>query len=294
MKSHNQLFFCLVTIFFIIPSLISVLSIYSLAEHSDFGYAIKNYKEMYFSLDFALQSLPISLFPIFKFYFAHLILPFMIVYGIYVFKKYGKYKILLFFLISEFALQVIFFIPYALRFFNKNHSINIYEIFTQILVILSIFLSFLGTKYMLQFVKIKTDEQSLPILSNNSDRFINYILDRMICIYSFTVNYSIITIILQNGYINAEPNFSVPFVIFAIALYNNFVYYFSLEAFFSLTPAKLISNTISVDNSNQILNLKNALIKTLCRFIPFDNFSFLLGSNGFHDSVSNTKVLKIE
>jgi hypothetical protein len=37
--------------------------------------------------------------------------------------------------------------------------------------------------------------------------------------------------------------------------------------------------------------VKMALIRTICRFIPFEAFSFF-GQKGWHDSISGTNVVK--
>jgi len=69
------------------------------------------------------------------------------------------------------------------------------------------------------------------------------------------------------------------------------LYYFIWEAMAARTLGKLITGTIIVDENGEKPTVRAAFIRTVCRLIPFEYFSFL-GERGWHDSISNTYVVK--
>lgn len=78
------------------------------------------------------------------------------------------------------------------------------------------------------------------------------------------------------------------FVYFAIAI----PYYSIFEATKGRTIGKLITKTIVVDEFGEKLSFSDSLKRTLCRFIPFEQFSFLNSDGrGWHDTISNTYVV---
>lgn len=98
--------------------------------------------------------------------------------------------------------------------------------------------------------------------------------------------------------------------VFAIGLYQEFVkkntillyvisysifilYYIFAEYLTGKTLGKLIVGAKVVDVNGNKPSLKMALIRTLCRFIPFDAFSYLFGEDdrGWHDRISKTYVI---
>lgn len=72
-----------------------------------------------------------------------------------------------------------------------------------------------------------------------------------------------------------------------------FVYYILFEGITCKTPAKWITGTrvVTVDGSRP--GFLNIIGRTLCRFIPFDGFSYLFTDGiGWHDTISNTRVVR--
>ena len=75
----------------------------------------------------------------------------------------------------------------------------------------------------------------------------------------------------------------------------NMIYYCGLEATTGRTIAKYITKTKVVNEQGEIPDFKSILIRTLCRYIPFEPFTFLgSDSSGLHDRVSNTRVIDAE
>ena len=69
-------------------------------------------------------------------------------------------------------------------------------------------------------------------------------------------------------------------------------YYLFFEGLWGRTPAKMILGTKVVDVATGEQPAFGSIVKrSLARFVPFEGFTFF-GSNGFHDKVSRTKVVR--
>lgn len=72
------------------------------------------------------------------------------------------------------------------------------------------------------------------------------------------------------------------------------LYYVTSEAFFGKTIAKVITKTkvVCKKDSNMFYI---ALVRTLCRLIPFEPVSFVFGRNGsfWHDQISGSTVISV-
>ncbi len=69
-------------------------------------------------------------------------------------------------------------------------------------------------------------------------------------------------------------------------------YYGIMEAKFQKTVGKFITKTKVVKLNGEKPENGDIITRTFCRLIPFDRLSFLFVKNGFHDSLSKTKVIK--
>jgi uncharacterized RDD family membrane protein YckC len=133
-----------------------------------------------------------------------------------------------------------------------------------------------------------------PELENNSlkksrtvaggIRFANLIIDRLIC---FVITIIVLYAIMVNG----NKGFSSLEVYFVAYLVMS-IYYVILESLSGQTIGKLITQTMVVNEDNQKPEIGTIVGRTLCRFIPFNAFSFL-GENasGWHDTITNTRVI---
>jgi uncharacterized RDD family membrane protein YckC len=122
---------------------------------------------------------------------------------------------------------------------------------------------------------------------NTADKGIrvgNYLIDTA----CFTIIFLIQSLILEN-FPQIVPDEGSPFSgIYFIIFY--FSYYFLFEYFFSKTPGKFLTKTIVINSYGQKASAKLIFIRSICRIIPIDNFSFLFGS-GLHDTISHTQVV---
>lgn len=118
-------------------------------------------------------------------------------------------------------------------------------------------------------------------------RFANMIIDS-ICYYLFAIATLSILYLLDQDTFGGEGMAQI------IILLCMFVYFVFFEALIGQTIGKVITRTKVVDHQNKKPSVKRIMGRTLCRLIPFDQFSFFSGGEGWHDSISNTRVIKIQ
>ncbi len=83
---------------------------------------------------------------------------------------------------------------------------------------------------------------------------------------------------------------AIPDVLFGILMFM--FYYVPLEALTGRTIAKFITKTRVVSEDGDSISFMQVIGRTLCRFIPFEPFSFLGGDAvGWHDKLSKTRVI---
>jgi uncharacterized RDD family membrane protein YckC len=82
---------------------------------------------------------------------------------------------------------------------------------------------------------------------------------------------------------------SVPSFVFGLIML--IAYYVFFEGMWARTPGKLVFGTVVVTESGHKPHLLQVVTRTLCRFIPFEAFSFF-GALGWHDSISRTRVIR--
>ena len=82
---------------------------------------------------------------------------------------------------------------------------------------------------------------------------------------------------------------SIPDILFGVVIL--FAYYAFFEGLWGRTPGKLVFGTRVVNAQGQRPGFGTIAKRTLCRFIPFEPFSFF-GQKGWHDSLSDTRVVR--
>jgi len=134
------------------------------------------------------------------------------------------------------------------------------------------------------------------ILATSGQRLANLFLDRLfftILTAVYGVFLGFLSYFLNNNEILNITQSDVTSVLISLLFY--FVMYFILEASKQRTLGKYISKTMVVMEDGSKPSTNTIAIRTLCRFIPFEPFSFL-GSDarGWHDTLSNTYVVDVE
>lgn len=68
-------------------------------------------------------------------------------------------------------------------------------------------------------------------------------------------------------------------------------FYLFFEGIWGKTPGKFVLGTMVLTGAGKRPSFNVVMIRTLCRFIPLEQLSFL-GDEGWHDMISDTKVVR--
>lgn len=116
-------------------------------------------------------------------------------------------------------------------------------------------------------------------------RFINFILDAI----AFQIIF-VLHVFIFDGWLEILPKGSaLPNFLYFIFLY--FLYNLIFEFAFGSTIGKLLTGTKVIGYNETKPNVKTLIIRNICRLIPFDALSFIIGNTGWHDSISKTTVV---
>ncbi|WDF60246.1 RDD family protein [Flavobacterium sp. KACC 22758] len=131
------------------------------------------------------------------------------------------------------------------------------------------------------------------LLASVGARFLNYIIDLFAFIILFVITALFLGILIGLGFtqIGVWMDNMGDFGWNVIAILISLIYYLMMEGLFSRSIGKFITGTIVVDENGQKPDFGTIFKRNLCRFIPFDAFTFLGGSRGWHDSISHTYVV---
>ena len=143
--------------------------------------------------------------------------------------------------------------------------------------------------------KLKENE-ILNKMASKGKRFTNYLLDLiffLIFSYIFGVILGIVLLFVspESLSIFEEDNKLLEYLLGFIA---GMIYYSSLEGLTGRTLAKFITKTKVITENGEKPDFRTILIRTLCRFVPFEAFSFLGSEDtGWHDRWSKTIVVNV-
>jgi len=121
-------------------------------------------------------------------------------------------------------------------------------------------------------------------LANGFRRFANSLIDTVIIYILFVI----FIFLLFNSNPSSMYSDGLNYSIYLIWL----AYYTIMEMTTGKTIGKFITGTRVITVDGEKPGLKTAFIRSLCRFIPFDHFSFL-GSpcKGWHDTIAKSRVI---
>ncbi|MFA9187033.1 RDD family protein [Flavobacterium sp. FBOR7N2.3] len=127
-------------------------------------------------------------------------------------------------------------------------------------------------------------------------RFLNLIIDLLfiyILVLSLGTTIILVALSVDNFALsNWVTNLSAVEIGFYTAIVA-FLYYYITEVYFSRTIAKLLTRTIVVNTDGTKPSKRIVFIRTCCRFIPFEAFTFLRKNGlGLHDEYSKTFVVR--
>ncbi len=135
----------------------------------------------------------------------------------------------------------------------------------------------------------KTDEQKQldKRLVNPLLRFFHLIIDTIVCLL-----FSMILSFVLDVIIGKVDQTSMQIIGSLILLVSFGFYYIFMETKYQKTIGKYITKTKVVTQCGEKPNVGYIISRTVFRLIPFDLISYLFVSNGIHDILSNTKVIK--
>jgi len=126
--------------------------------------------------------------------------------------------------------------------------------------------------------------KELANLASQSKRFLNFAID-FAAILAFSFFLGIVFSIFA-------PSLSlIPNILLGIFINLSFFCFF--EIVFKQTPGKMITGTKVVADDGSEVNAGQILGRSLSRMIPFEPFSFLGDSPGWHDTISGTRVIDL-
>lgn len=145
-------------------------------------------------------------------------------------------------------------------------------------------------KYDVGNSEVAIDETlSQMVLASTGQRLGNMFLDTFFYFVFASVFGLVLALIGLGDNIEGMNDHLLGFVIFLL-------YYVPQEAFSGRTLGKVITGTRAVNEDGTKLTFGRALGRTLCRFIPFEAFSFFGGKGrprGWHDRIPKTRVISI-
>lgn len=127
-------------------------------------------------------------------------------------------------------------------------------------------------------------------------RFANYLID-VIVFYILMIGFgaawglSLASRATDAYEVQETVNNSTVFL-YMVSFFTLLAYYLIFEgATKGRTLGKLITGTVAVKDDGSAITFKDALLRTLCRLIPFEPFS-AFGGRPWHDSITHTMVIK--
>ncbi|RAV29698.1 RDD family protein [Sinomicrobium soli] len=135
------------------------------------------------------------------------------------------------------------------------------------------------------------------VYASKGKRIGNLIIDRLV-IYVFSFVLGMITFVMSDymgvhGPLRFIENMN-PFEEILFEVVITLLYYAVMESATGRTIGKFITNTRVINEQEEKATLNEAVVRSLCRLIPFEAFSFLGGEGrGWHDSIPKTYVVDI-
>jgi uncharacterized RDD family membrane protein YckC len=122
-------------------------------------------------------------------------------------------------------------------------------------------------------------------IAGKGRRFGTYLIDQILCsMCGYVVGEAV------EGMIGKEAAERLIVAFFFLGMAVGFSYFVFFEGLMARTPGKFICGTKVVDEKGGPASFGQILGRSACRFIPFEQFSFL-GERGWHDSISKTLVV---
>ena len=126
--------------------------------------------------------------------------------------------------------------------------------------------------------------QTYFVTASIAQRWLHPVVDRLVTLVLFSP--------IIDFFMNLNiKNFTNAAILPATILFSILFYYLLYETVLGITPAKLITQTRVVGYNDKKPSFKTIFIRTICRLVPFEAFSFF-AEDGWHDKWSQTVVVK--
>ena len=124
-----------------------------------------------------------------------------------------------------------------------------------------------------------------PCPASQGKRLINWILD-------YLAMYGFVVVVQKLMFLFGFSDYWIEAVVVVFGILMPIIYYVCLESIWGKTIGKFITKTKVVMKDGTKPTPKNIIIRTFCRYIPFDPLTFLDPDKpvGWHDSFSRTIV----
>lgn len=145
------------------------------------------------------------------------------------------------------------------------------------------------------------DAEAMYTEATQGQRFLNWLIDNLFMRFalSYATGYAVGYLLLAvapdflSEIAYDERGWRFYLLAYILGVFNYIVYYtISEKAFKGYTLGKLITGTRAIRNDGTELTFKDAMLRSLCRIVPFEVFSALAG-RPWHDSWTNTMVVKV-
>jgi len=134
------------------------------------------------------------------------------------------------------------------------------------------------------------------LYASKGNRFVNFIIDTIayyILIFILSVAFGILAAIGITGPLSMLAEEGIAVYVFSFGVF--FIYFMIFEVFLQRSLGKYITKTKVVMEDGSKPKASDIIIRSLCRLIPFEVFSFLgEDGRGWHDSMSDTYVVDIK
>ncbi|MCF6131763.1 RDD family protein [Flavobacterium wongokense] len=132
------------------------------------------------------------------------------------------------------------------------------------------------------------------VMAKLEQRFLNWFLDSVMLVLLFLLLITIVTAVAYSYGKKELPAYLMinPIGQFTFITIIRLIYYIAMETWLGRSVGKFVSQTIVVNENGERVGHEVILIRTLCRLIPFYEFSFFgIPTRGWHDSISKTYVV---
>lgn len=145
-------------------------------------------------------------------------------------------------------------------------------------------------EFAIQTQKVELEDRKNVQLDNSlastSDRVVHAIVDRIV----FIIGLLLLSFLLS--FVDVIVGGLPPMILFLCLLLYFILVYSIPEFLFKKTLGKVLTASHVVKSNGEAMSFGDALSRSACRLIPFDWVSFLINPQGWHDTLSDTKVIK--